>query len=253
MALQVYRCIYINASNGTREPDDRACFRTTEGADAATFTTAADIILQSLGADEVCSTHAARQFTEQQQVVSWVRTSGIHLFSDEELGSWRVLSDKTSEHKVYFPEPGIRVFKVTWPGFYGQIPCLNGGKLDRRSATPSEYLQRQALQNEVFASDLRLEGVNISDKPSMVIGEPSGQPCFVVSQTFYEAADETVTTPDVQQVAEFMERFGFKQVPGTYFGWFREADGVAVTDAKLDNFILTTGGVVPIDLQIAQV
>jgi len=38
-----------------------------------------------------------------------------------------------------------------------------------------------ALHIEVFSSDLRLEGVTISDKPSMIIGQRSGQPSIVIS------------------------------------------------------------------------
>jgi hypothetical protein len=45
-----------------------------------------------------------------------------------------------------------------------------------------------AIQISVFGSDLQLEGVTISSKPSMIIGQPSGQPSIVISQRWYERA-----------------------------------------------------------------
>lgn len=43
-----------------------------------------------------------------------------------------------------------------------------------------------ALHISVFGSDLKLEGVTISSKPSMIIGQPAGQPSIVISQRWYE-------------------------------------------------------------------
>jgi hypothetical protein len=164
-----------------------------------------------------------------------------------------LLSNDTSEHEVRIPFSGKRVIKKTLAGYYGQIPVWRDGKLERVVATPSEYLERQALQNEVFASDFRLEGINVSQKPSMIIGEPDGQPSFVVSQGFIEATTETHPIPSEKQIAEFLEQHGFASVPGSYFGWIRHSDGVAVVDAKPDNFILSPEGIVPIDLQMARI
>jgi hypothetical protein len=39
---------------------------------------------------------------------------------------------------------------------------------------------------------------------------------------------------------------------GSYFGWVRRRDAVAVVDARPDNFILSPVGVIPIDLQMAR-
>ncbi len=105
-----------------------------------------------------------------------------------------------------------------------------------------------ALQIEVFESDLKLEGVSISEKPSMVIGEPSGQPSFVISQPWYERTDRATS----EEIDALLKEEGFSPVRGSYFGWFRAADGVVIVDAKPDNFIRTTEGILPIDLQMAQ-
>jgi hypothetical protein len=167
--------------------------------------------------------------------------------------SVRLLSNSTSEHEVR-GEPGReRVLKRTWPGFYGQIPEWRGGKLERRNALPSEYLERMALQSEVFESGFRLEGVNVSDKPSMILGQPQGQPSFVVSQPFIDAAKPNSASPTLVEIAAFFEAHGFVSMPGSYFGWVRHRDGVAVVDARPDNFILSPVGVIPIDLQMARI
>jgi hypothetical protein len=37
-------------------------------------------------------------------------------------------------------------------------------------------------------------------------------------------------------------------VPASYFGWSRQMDGIVIVDAKSDNFIQTSGGLIAIDL-----
>jgi hypothetical protein len=107
---------------------------------------------------------------------------------------------------------------------------------------------RMALHIEAFASDIRLEGVTISEKPSMIIGQPPGQPSIVISQRWY-AKNGTATNEDIH---DLLVSEGFRPVPTSYFGWFRPEDGVVIVDAKPDNFIQTTEGLIPIDLQMAQ-
>ena len=105
-----------------------------------------------------------------------------------------------------------------------------------------------ALHIAVFGSDLRLEGVTISDKPSMIIGQPAGQPSLVISQLWYEK--EGIATNEA--IHDFMVAQGFRAVPASYYGWFRPTDGIVIVDAKPDNFIRTSGGLIAIDLQMAQ-
>lgn len=87
----------------------------------------------------------------------------------------------------------------------------------------------------------------------MIIGQPMGQPSFVISQRFIEAANPQAPAPTELQIAEFLGEYGFKPKPGSYFGWFRTEDSIAIVDAKPDNFILSHEGVIPIDLQMAYV
>lgn len=163
-----------------------------------------------------------------------------------------LLSNSTSEHEVWYDEPGGTVYKRTWPGFHGQVPEIIAGVVSRRNATPQEYLIRQALQNEVFDSSMKLEGVHTANKPSMVIGEPAGLPSFVVSQHFEQAEDAMEKTPSLPAIASFMKENGFLPAPKSYFGWYRPSDGVVIVDAKPDNFVLQADGPVPIDLQMRQ-
>lgn len=86
----------------------------------------------------------------------------------------------------------------------------------------------------------------------MVVGEEERLPSFVISQPFIKAANTDSPSPSVEDVADFMRSEGFMPIPASYFGWIRAGDGMAVVDAKQDNFILTEDGVVPIDLQMAQ-
>lgn len=85
----------------------------------------------------------------------------------------------------------------------------------------------------------------------MIIGERPGSPSFVVSQRFISSADPRLPKPSEPQIAAFLEAHGFASLPRSYFGWVRRADGVVLLDARADNFIFSTEGVVPIDLQMA--
>ena len=227
-----------------RNADDRSSALPASLADQSrAFTDAAEAIDCGAGSG---SGEGAPFGGEIGNVADWAARHS-RLIGDSTLDVLEVISCSTSEHKVFFRERDRRVVKSTWPGVYGQIPVPNQGKLDRRNARPSEYLQRMSLQIEVFGSDLLLEGVNISDKPSMVLFQPAGQPSFVISQPWYDKRGVASN----ERIQSFLTEEGFKEVPGSYFGWFRPEDGVVIVDAKPDNFIQTEAGLVPIDLQMA--
>lgn len=158
-----------------------------------------------------------------------------------------LISNSTSEHEVRYHKDQNRAWKRTWAGFYGQVPFPDQGRLGRRNATPSEYMTRMALQIMVFSSDIRLEGVSISDKPSMIIGQPAGEPSFVISQEWLERAQDA--TP--LDIAGMLTEDQFQAVRHSYYGWYRSADGVVIVDAKADNFIATQADIIALDLQMA--
>jgi hypothetical protein len=78
-----------------------------------------------------------------------------------------------------------------------------------------------ALHIAVCGSDIRLEGVAISDEPSMIIGQPAGQPSFIISQQWYERADIATN----EAIHDFMVAQGLRPVPASYFSWLRQMDG----------------------------
>lgn len=118
---------------------------------------------------------------ETGNLEKWAADSG-QIVPTSRFNNLRIVSDSTSEHKVFHDKKHDRALKHTWPEVFGQVPCVVDGHLDRRNATPSEYLTRMALQLEVFGGDIELEGVYTSDGPSIIIGQPSGQPSLVISQ-----------------------------------------------------------------------
>lgn len=220
--------------------------------DAETLAAAACHIRGDEGTDRRDACDAQRLRAEQERTKEWVSAKGC-LIKRAELETLGVISNSTSEHEVRGRPADDCVVKTTWPGFYGQVPVWQDGKIGRAAALPSQYLERQLLQNEIFNSGIFLEGVMLSDTPSMIIGEPTGQPSFVISQPFIKALNPVAPGPDESQIAAFLATHGFESVPGSYFGWQRAADGVVILDARRDNFILSEEGVIPIDLQMAVV
>jgi hypothetical protein len=120
------------------------------------------------------------------------------------------------------------------------------------SATPLDYLRRFILHNYLFQDDVQLEGVIFSDKPSMLIGAVDGGCSLVISQRWLVATDPENPHPSLEEIAAFMGELGFTALPNSFFGWYRETDGVLVLDAKADNFVKTPDGILPFDLVLTR-
>ena len=194
-----------------------------------------------------CSGDSSPFGGEIRNLEEWARSQTV-LIPDEGIESLDLISNTTSEHQVFFRKSDSRAVKRTLAGVYGQIPVPENGYLGRRNAFPSEYFKRMSLQLAVFGGDIRLEGVTISDKPSFIIGEPVGQPSVVISQRWYEKSGVATT----EAIDDFLVQEGFRPVAASYYGWYRPVDRVVIVDAKPDNFIQTSAGLVPIDLQMVQ-
>lgn len=82
----------------------------------------------------------------------------------------------------------------------------------------------------------------------MIIGQPAGEPSFLISQEWLERSRDTAP----EEIAAFLREEGFQPVPHSYFGWYRSADGAVIVDAKADNFITTEADIIALDLQMAQ-
>lgn len=189
----------------------------------------------------------ASRCIQSESLPDWARQNA-RLIPSAEIEALPLVSNHTSEHEVRFRVSDNRAVKTTWPGVYGQIPVVINGRVEKVNATPAEYMRRQGLQNQVFGSDLKIEGVTQSDRPSMIIGQPSGQPSIVVSQPWYAKA----SAPKYEAVKAMLESDGFIQVPNSYYGWFRPSDRTILIDAKADNFIEHQGLVIPLDLQMSR-
>jgi hypothetical protein len=108
----------------------------------------------------------------------------------------------------------------------------------RRTATPYYYVRRIYLINLVFRSDWRLEFITPGENPSVVTSQPWAHP-----------ADITSPLPSQEEIESLMTALGFNSIPSSQFEWFREIDGVRISDARQDNFIKAKDGVIPVDLQ----
>ncbi len=103
------------------------------------------------------------------------------------------------------------------------------GTLILRPATPSEYLHRMDGQNEVFGSDLKIEGITVVN----------GRLGLAISQTAIEGEE-----PSLIEIESMMECFGFKKVPASKISndhmkgktWYDANSRTLVTDVKADNF-----------------
>jgi len=141
--------------------------------------------------------------------------------------------DGAGEHQVFFDPQTNRVYKSTYPGSFG----LAGKEYWLERATPYFYLRRIALMNQVFGSDIRVEGVTSGENPSIITSQP-----------YHDAYDKNSPHPSEKEIAEFMRSQGFESHPTFEYGWVRKADGITALDAKPDNFIKTKDGIVPVDL-----
>lgn len=165
------------------------------------------------------------------------------------------------EHRVFGSSQDKIIIKHTLPGFYGRIldekslldprTFLNRKQLAMRGALPSEYLLRWAVMADVFGLATRY------------LGRTEGadrEPCMAVSQPFIVELPEDPATLD--DVAALMEAHGFSRVDPAIIvnpeikevTWYRQRDGLLITDAHARNFRKDTEGLIfPIDLVITTV
>jgi hypothetical protein len=164
------------------------------------------------------------------------------------------------EHRVFGSSEDRIIIKHTLPGFYGRIldekslldprTFLHRKQLAMRGALPSEYLLRWAVMADVFGLATRYLGRT----------EGKDEPCMAVSQPFIVELPEDPATLD--DVAALMEAHGFSCVDPAIIvnpeikdvTWYRQRDGLLITDAHARNFRKDTEGLIfPIDLVITVV
>lgn len=179
-------------------------------------------------------------------LVEWARAKNLILTDAYTSGLERHVG-VTAEHEVFFRESDNRVVKRTYAGTFG---ITDDPKGKQHHATPMFYLRRLELMNQVLGAGLRLEGISFGK--SLLHGQQGEQPSIVISQPWIRAANPQQPHPTVTEIKEFMESLDFTELKGAYYGWHRENDKVTILDARPDNFIMSSVGVVPIDVVISQ-
>ena len=133
-----------------------------------------------------------------------------------------------SEHHA-FPDAAskrwVKVTKGTGDSF-GKTLDLRGAKWSIGKATAAEYLERIALQNEVFGDDIELHGV---------YRDRSGNVNIVTSQS--DKAGSPIAAPQIQGA---MEAAGFISIGDSAF--YREPDNVLVLDLHEENAVASPAG-----------
>jgi hypothetical protein len=208
---------------------------------------AARAIEQSLGPSQ-----GRGALEEESFLKDWLSEQG-RLISEADWVSLKLISNSSAEHEVRYRESDHRAVKKTLPGTFGNTPRRDSGVWVVRPATPSEYLHRMALQNEVFGDEIILEAGIIGQGPSMIIGQQPDGLSLVISQPWLNAADEERPYPSEEQLAPYLKERGFEQLFASFYGWINDDQSLVVLDAKPDNFIFTAKGILPIDLLITEI
>ncbi len=178
--------------------------------------------------------HAARTKrvkTEQRRLIQWAEENG-------KLGRRGRLPPEFSrggEHQVYFHKRTQRYLKATLRERQLGYGIALGSQV--RGATPSEYLDRLHLQNQIFNDDIRLERVLLK----------KGNPVILTSQPFIRGV-----APDQAALDEMMLAKGYEKLSdGAYYD---QKAGLLIFDLWPRNAVLAADGqIYPIDPVIQRI
>ncbi|GAA5495756.1 hypothetical protein Rhal01_01935 [Rubritalea halochordaticola] len=179
-----------------------------------------------------------------QEFIKWIGNCG----EPEIIGYWESLteiSNNTAEHLVRYDVNAHRAIKKTLAGNYGFI--LNGND-EHEGSSLLEYLDRLALQNELFGDDIRVIGGFPLESSLALFSKPTAP--VLTSQPFRDGASDQREIPTEDEIECYMSSKGFVPLKDKFYGWWNEEKRILVVDAKPDNFVFTREGIVPIDLQI---
>lgn len=141
-----------------------------------------------------------------------------------------------AEHDVFLSDDGLRVFKHARN--YGFGPAIESGQLVMKRADPDEYVLRHCLMEQVFPTQVLVEGLTREGH-------------FVISQRVIQG-----NHPTESAIRKFFLAKRFINVPARFgqggLAWFHQETGILVMDTAPDNFVSAKQGIVPIDLQIAE-
>ncbi len=136
------------------------------------------------------------------------------------------------------PHSGFWGLRQSLARNYGFVPALADGQVIMKPANPQEYLLRHALEEQTFSTGQKVEG--LTDEGFLVISQRA-----IVGDH-----------PTKNTVRKYLLSLGFVNLPARFGqgggAWFHKTAGVLVMDTAPDNFIEAEQGIVPIDLQIAE-
>ena len=169
--------------------------------------------------DSDYATRTKRVKVEQQRLIQWAKANG-------KLGRGRRLPlefGRGGEHQVYFQKRTQRYIKATLLERQKGYGIALGS--NDRGATPSEYLDRLDLQNQIFSDDIRLERIALKN----------GQPVIITSQPFIKGIKATAAELD-----ELMQGKNYEKLAdGAYYA---EREGLLVFDLFSRNAIKAEDG-----------
>lgn len=134
---------------------------------------------------------------------------------------------------AFFDEPSQCWIKATRPPGFGEVKILHSGKVVPALATPSEYLDRLVLSNEIFQDDVRLKSIVPTDEGLTVI----------TSQTTI-AGDPA--TPE--QIEAAMRLLDFEKIADETF--YSLSKKILVSDLGSRNAAFSQGHVLPFDAMV---
>jgi hypothetical protein len=139
-----------------------------------------------------------------------------------------------SEHIVFLDGAHGKVWKLTWPGVFGDSYYLVNELVHQRNNSPQEYLTRFRLWKTIFQSAPKAFGVT-----------SLGQ--IVSTQQFI-----TGVAPSQEETDRFLHEAGLIPRKQRLWLWKRAFPkfDVWVGDARSDNFVQSPEGIVPIDLRL---
>jgi hypothetical protein len=163
---------------------------------------------------------------------------------------------KGGEHVVYFSAERSTILKIALPGIFGYVvdeemllddrTLQVRPKLKHRLSLPSEYLFRWAVLDQIFGLVTTFVGVTLDDK---------NQPSLVIQQPFIGSEEDDV--PEWDEIADLLSVHDFSQIEDVHIAdpkikgavWYRQKDGVLLSDVFPRNFRRTASGVIfPIDV-----
>ena len=175
---------------------------------------------------------------QKESLRQWARGLGL-LLSQSDLPPKVIRGGQ--EHDVYHDETTDRYLKVTRDGIFGLAPgidlALVSSDLDARrfqlwEASPLEYLERLALQNELVPGLNHLEGI---------IDQGEADLAIVTSQPRFDIVPVTV-----EEIDAWFSAQGFQKVAAS--SYYRVEDNLGVFDAHAKNLLRFEDTLIPFDV-----